>query len=309
MATNIRADEWASWEVDPSTRTAVHPYTKYSPVAVSLSTTAANIFSLDRGTPSVNHVTNPRLTASDIAMFVADGATRQRSTSSPSLGTHSLEVTAPGSAANEGVYWETSSFTGHPEGSYLIASCEVRAASGTNTVTISIEDSSGTELAVAPAHTLSNTWTKISVVYHLPVHSPAVYRVKMKTVGATAQVFFVDKIHVEPRKDGRIPVYVDGSVAPVSGEQYEWIGTADASEARRRPGMAVIRGLRITNEHASIKVYIAFDEDATATTGIPIGAGETWENSWPIDFRSKISAIAASGTPAIHGVVWGIHQG
>ena len=40
-----------------------------------------------------------------------------------------------------------------------------------------------------------------------------------------------------------------------------------------------------------------------------IAAGEGFETVWPIDFRSRISAIAASGTPAIHGVVWGIHQG
>ena len=311
MATNMRADEWQSWEVDPSTRTAVHPYTKYAPIADTLSTTAEDVFTLDRGTPSINLVTNPRLGAADISMFVAEGLSTApvRSTTSPALGTHALEVSTANSTKGEGVYWVTPSLVGHPEGSYLVASCEVRAASGTSSVAISVTDSDGVELVASPATALSTSWQRIFIVYHLPVHSPATYRVKVSTSSQANQDFFIDKFHVEPRKDGVAPAYVDGSVTSVSGEQYEWLGTANASESRRRPGMSVIRGLRVTNEHATIKVYIAFDEDATATTGIPIAGGETWETNWPIDFRTKVSAIAASGTPAIHGVVWGIHQG
>ena len=311
MATNVRADEWQSWEVDPSTRTAVHPYTKYAPISATLSTTAEDVFSVDRGHASVNLVTNPRIGAADITMFVAQGLSTApvRSTTSPALGTHALEVSTANSAKGEGIYWVTPSLTGHPEGSHIVASCEVRAASGTNTVAISITDSAGVELATSPATALSTSWQQLSVVYALPMHSPATYRVEISTVAQANQDFFIDKIHVEDRKDGTVPVYVDGDVAPTNGEQYDWLGTANASESKRRPGMSVMRGIRITNEHATIKVYIGLDTTATSTTGITIGGGETWETNWPVDFRTRISAIAASVTPAIHGVVWGIHQG
>ena len=309
---NMKADEWASWEVDPSTRTAVHPFTKYAPVADTLSTTAADVFTVDRGIPSVNLVTNPRIESADITMFTNDNATSTaRSTASVGqLGAASLLV-PPSGSVDDGFYWATQPLTGHPEGSFIVASCEVKkaAGAGSETVKINITDSAGTEIVTSAAHTLTTTFTKISVIYSLPMHSPATYRVGVRAADTGTQAFHVDKIHIEHRKDGTVPLYVDGAVAPINGEQYEWLGTANASESRRRAGIAAIRGVRITNEHATIKVYIAFDDTASATTGIPIGGGETWETSWPVDFRTNISAIAASGTPAIHGVVWGIHQG
>ena len=49
--------------------------------------------------------------------------------------------------------------------------------------------------------------------------------------------------------------------------------------------------------------------DASATTGIPVLGGDTFETNWPIDFRSKVTVLAAQNTPAAHGVIWGIHQG
>ena len=47
----------------------------------------------------------------------------------------------------------------------------------------------------------------------------------------------------------------------------------------------------------------------SATTGIKVNGGETFETNWPIDFRKNVSVVSASGTPAIHGVIWGITSG
>ena len=56
-------------------------------------------------------------------------------------------------------------------------------------------------------------------------------------------------------------------------------------------------------------IYIGLDCDASATTGIPVLGGDTFETNWPIDFREKVTVLAAQNTPAAHGVIWGIHQG
>ena len=50
---------WPSWEIDPSTRTSVHVWTKYAPIDVSVGTSAVDLFTVDRGVPSVNLVKNP----------------------------------------------------------------------------------------------------------------------------------------------------------------------------------------------------------------------------------------------------------
>ena len=61
MAQYIFHNEYPSWEVDPSTRTATHPFTRYYPFKVTLSSTntAEDILSVDRGNAGVNLVTNP----------------------------------------------------------------------------------------------------------------------------------------------------------------------------------------------------------------------------------------------------------
>ncbi len=120
--------------------------------------------------------------------------------------------------------------------------------------------------------------------------------------------FYVDKIHVEQRiGDGNIPTYVDGA----QGLNYEWTGTANESTSIRRAGLSVIRGIKLRNESSTAGdiIYIGLDCDASATTGIPVLGGDTFETNWPIDFREKVTVLAAQNTPAAHGVIWGIHQG
>ena len=302
---NYRADEWAAWEVDPSTRTSVHAFTQYFPINATVATTAANLLTVSRGLPSVNLVVNPRIEATDITGFTATGAAIARVTSQQSTGAASLSVDPANSVAGEGFYW-TGSFSGHPEGSWLVASAEVRRASGSGgTVKIAIQNSSGVELVASAAHSLTTSFAKISVMYTLPVHSPADYRIAVVSAAQHNINWYTDKIHVEERRDGQIADYVDGS----QGINYSWDATADASVSKRRADVSVIRGLRLKNDDGSNPVYIAFDTTATTTTGIKVVGGEIFETNFPIDFRTNISAIATGGSAAVHGVVWGIHQG
>ena len=260
---NYRADEWAAWEVDPSTRTSVHAFTKYVPINATVATTAANLLTVSRGVPSVNYVTNPRIEAADISAFTAIGATIVRSTAQKATGAASLLVDPANAAVDEGFYW-SGRFTGHPEGSWIAASVEVRGASASGTVKIAIQNSSGVELVASAAHSLTTSFAKISVMYTLPVHSPADYRIAVVSAAQHNINWYTDKIHVEERRDGQIADYVDGS----QGINYSWDATADASVSKRRADVSVIRGLRLKNDDGSNPVYIAFDTTATTTTGI-----------------------------------------
>jgi len=301
---NYRADEWAGWEVDPSTRTSVHAFTKYFPINATVATTAADLLTVSRGIPSVNLVLNPRIEAADITGFTATGAAISRSTAQQSTGAASLLVNPANAAAGEGFYWG-GKFTGHPEGSWLVASAEVRGASASGTVKIAIQNSSGVELVASAAHSLTTSFAKISVMYILPIHTAADYRVAVVSTTQHNIDWYTDKIHIEERRDGQSADYVDGA----QGVNYEWTGTADASVSKRRAGVSVIRGLRLKNDAGSNPVYVAFDTTASTTTGIKVVAGEIFETQFPIDFRTNISAIATGGSAAVHGVVWGIHQG
>ena len=301
---NERADDWAAWEVDPSARTSVHAFTKYAPITATLSTTASDVFTVDRGMPSVNFVRNPSIELNALTEFTASGSAISQSSAQAATGANSLLVNPANAAAGEGFYYTTPNLVGHPEGSHLVASVEVRGASASGNVRLVIQNSSGTELATSATHDLTTGFVKLST-QHLIGRPSATYRVAVLTVANHNIDFYVDKIHVEVRQDSNIPTYVDGA----QGVNYEWTGTANASESKRRVGMSVMRGLRLKNDHGSIAVYVAFDQTASATTGFQIAAGEVFETVWPIDFRTRVSAVAASGTPAIHGVVWGIHQG
>ena len=114
---------------------------------------------------------------------------------------------------------------------------------------------------------------------------------------------------IEQRRDGTLSDYVDGA----QGVNYEWIGTANLSESKRRPGISAVRGFSLKNGHGSQTVNIAIDTDATAagatSTGILLKAGESITTNWPIDARTKISAIASGASTQVYGVIWGVHGG
>lgn len=308
----IKNTDFAGWEVDPSTRSSVHAYTKYD---ILIDASVANdavttIFTCDRGIPSVNLVANPRIEHATISEFTADGSAISRDTGQASTGAASLLVNPADSAAGEGFYWATPSFSGNANDGevWLTAQCEVRGASASGDAEIVIQDSSGTDIIAGSSVSLSTAWQAINVRYRLPVTGSASYRVMVRSKTQHNINWYTDKIHVEQRfGDGNFADYVDGA----QGLNYEWEGTADLSRSKRRAGMSVIRGFTIRNASGTAAdiVYVGLDVDAAAGTGIPVYGGETFTTNWPIDFREKITVRAAQNTPAIHGVVWGIHQG
>jgi len=307
-------DEWPSWEIDPSTRTSTHPYTKYYPFNVTLSTanTAQDLFTVDRGKAGVNLVTNPSVESATISMFTATGSSISRDNTYASEGTYSLKVVTDNSAAGEGFY--TTQSIGHGSSGIRVLSGQavVRGdAVPSGSVQIVIEDSSGTTLATGNTVTLDGTFQQLQVQYVIPNNTlQTTAYVKIVTDTNQSTTFYADKIHNEIRTDSTYSSYIDGD----QGRNYSWIGTQDASISKKKVDSVVIRGIRLNTSH---NTYLAFDCDASSSTGIYIKAPTAdqpqtgfFETNFPIDFREKISFVNASGsdTPNVYGVIWGIHQ-
>jgi len=305
---NERHNDVRGWEVDSSTRQSVHPYTKYSPFRTATSTTAANLLAIDRGEIAVNWVTNPRVEAADITMYTLTGSAISRSTAQQSVGTASLLTNPANSAAGEGFYWESPNIGFDVNPQHITAQCEVRGASASGSVKIQITDASGTELATSADTNLTTSFARITASYSVAGSTAgAAYRVYVVSAAQHNIDWYTDKIMFEVREDtNAVSTYVDGA----SGLNYEWSGTANASTSRKRPAMSVIRGIQIKNESGTSAeiVYVAFDATASATTGIPVLAGATYESNFPVDFRDNVSILSASGTPTVSGVIWGVHN-
>ena len=304
---NERHNDVRGWEVDSSTRQSVHPYTKYSPFRSATSTTAANLLSIDRGEIAVNWVTNPRMEV-DASGYTLVGSAIARDTGQAATGAASLLTNPANSAAGEGFYWESPNIGFDVNPQHLTAQCEVRGASASGSVKIQITDASGNELATSANTNLTTSFAQITASYTVPGSSAAAaYRVYVVSAAQHDINWYTDKIMFEVREDtNAVSTYVDGAL----GLNYEWSGTADASTSRKRPAMSVIRGIQIKNESGTSAeiVYVAFDVTASATTGIPVLAGATYESNFPVDFREKVSVVSASGTPTVSGVVWGVHS-
>ena len=310
--TNTRNIDWVGWERDPSTRTSVHAFTKYYPFrdASVANDAVTTILSVDRGIPSVNLVANPSIESATISEFTADGSAISQSSSQADTGSNSLLVNPANSAAGEGFYWTTPGMSGnaHDGEVWLTAQATVRGASASGDAEIAIQDSDGTDLITGNSVSLSTDFQQLQVKYKLPITGSAAYRVIVRSTTQHNINWYTDKIHVEQRfGDSNYAAYVDGA----QGLNYEWEDTADLSPSRRRAGLSVIRGIKLRNESSTAGdiIYIGLDVDASATTGIPVLGGDTFETNWPIDFRSKVTVLAAQNTPAAHGVIWGIHQG
>ena len=297
-------ENWPSWEIDPSTRTSVHVWNKYIPVDVSVGTSAVDLVSVSRGVPSVNLVNNPSIEHATITEFTATGSAISQSSAQASHGSNSLLVNPANAAVGEGFYW-AHTFAGHTDGTHIVAQCEVRGASASGDVKLAIQNSSGVELLASDTVNLSTSFQRLTISYQIPDRVAAEYRVAVVTVANHNIDFYVDKIHVEQRRDGAVQTYVDGA----QGLNYEWFGTANLSASKRRPGLSVVRGFKLKNGHGSQTVYIALDNTASSTTGVLLKAGETWETNWPMDIRTNISALASGASTQVYGVVYGVHEG
>ena len=109
---NERHTDVRGWEIDASTRQAVHPYTKYKPFRTATSTTAANLTAIARGEVATNWVLNPRIENADVSMYTATGSAIARDTGQQASGAASLLVNPANSAAKEGFYVETPLLSG-----------------------------------------------------------------------------------------------------------------------------------------------------------------------------------------------------
>jgi len=301
-------ENWPEWEIDPSTRSSVHLWTKYVPIDTTVGTTAVDLLTVARGEPAVNLVKNPSIEHATISEFTVSGSAISQSSAQAATGSNSLLVNPANAAVGEGFYW-SDKFAGHTEGTFIVANCEVRGASASGDVKISIQDADGVELAASATHSLTTSFARISVKYELAQRIADTYRVAVTTVTQHNIDFYVDKIMIEQRRDGNLSDYVDGA----QGVNYEWLGTANLSESKRRPGIAHVRGFTLKNGHGSQTVNIAIDTDATAagttSTGILLKAGESITTNWPINAQSKISAIASGASTQVYGVIWGVHGG
>ena len=242
-------------------------------------------------------------------MFTASGATLTHSTDQQSLGTHSLKVDPANSAADEGFYWTTPTvnLNVHKD-QWITVQCEHRGASASGAVTLEIMDSSGTILATSGTDDLAASWERLTAVYRVPAGTAAAtYRLSLTTTAQHNINFYADKIMFEVREDGpNVSSYVDGD----NGPDHFWGGTQNGSVSFRKAGMTLIKGLVLKNNSSDAAeiVYVSFDSTASATNGISVAAGATFDTTgFQLGFNKRISVAAASGTPTITGVIWGTH--
>ena len=307
-----RHTDYRGWEADASTRQSVHAFTKYHPFREATSTTVSTLLTASQGEIATNWVTNPRVESSTISMFRASGSAISRDTGQQSVGAASLLVNPDNSAIDEGFYWTSPSIPYSTAPQHISVQVEHRGASASGAVTLEIMDSDGAVLATSGSSNLATSWVRLTAQYTVaPLTASATYRLSVTTTAQHNINYYVDKIMFEVREDTTaVSTYVDGDF----GMYHEWDGTANASTSRKRPGIQIIKGIQITNEStdAAEIVYVAFDHTATTSTGIPILAkvanlhnGE-FETHSPLHFTKKVSIIAASGTPTVSGVIWGI---
>ena len=304
---NERHTDAREWDIDFSTRQSAPPYTKYVPIKTATSTTAANLLSVDRGEIAVNWVTNPRVEGTDVTMFTATGSAISRSTAQQSVGAASLLADPANSASGEGWYWESPMIPYSVHDQYLTVQLEHRGASASGTVKLDLRDAAGTTIhATSGSSDLGASWTRVTAQYTVAGSTAAAkYRLYLVSAAQHNINFYADKIGFEVREDSTaVSTYVDGA----SGINYAWTGTANASTSIKKPALEIIRGITIKNESSDAAeiVYVAFDATASATTGIPVYAAETFENTWPLGFTKNVSVVSASGTPSGHGVIWGV---
>ena len=340
-----RGNEWASWEVDPSTRSSVHLWTKYVPVNKTVGASTLSLLTVTKGEPAVNLVRNPSFENADISEFekVVTGTASQltiaqdaANTSSPVADTNGREKllkilrnTSGNSTQHyDGAAYKLGSVHATPQSPAIISArvsaCAENNAAGNVKLKIwdagkaagSAGSSSALPLAESTAINLTggDAWQEASVTYAIPAMA-FLTDVRVGIVADTVwnmatYPYWIDKFMVEVTSTAQQNAYLDGSLVSSAGSDYEWTGTADLSISRKRIGLTRVRGFQIYNTHATQTAFIGIDHDASATAGIsiPIPPKVTISTPWPIDATTKITAIASDAGTIIQGVIWGVHQ-
>ena len=312
---NERHTDYRGWDVDSSTRQSVHPANRYVAISNAASTTAEDVYSIvvNGGEIATNLVLNPGVEGSTGDEFVATCSARSRSTAQAAEGSASLLINPDNSAAGEGFYWESELVSRSVNTQYISVQLEVRGASASGAVTLTLRDSGGTTLhGTSGSHNLTTGFVKLSATYAIPANTDAAkYRLYLVTTAQHNIDFYADKIMFEIREDTTaVSTYVDGNQTGGEGPLYEWTGVANASSSIKKPSLTKIKGFQFTNRSATAAdiIYLAFDQTATSANGIPIYGGDSFNCEVPLDFRGKISMVAAQNTPTLTGVIWGVAE-
>jgi hypothetical protein len=299
--------------VDFSVKESVHAWNRIVPVSGVLATAETpqdlyNIVTENANRPAaVNLFTNPSFENSTTGI-TNDGAPATRVTTTPRLGTYSLQLNPANSAALEGAYATINNIGGLD--TYLVASIYVRDASDADaTVILKIQDSDGTDLATSDVVNVTDSYQRLQCRYLLPAAS-ASYRIWFGTSAQHNTNLFFDSLQVEHRQDSMATEFID----PINQINCSWQGTADASYTQRVSPLSVIKGFRLTFSHDTL---IGFDTTADVkavahasrerSVLVDVSASAVWEPQWPLDIRQNISFTngAGSETPTVQGVLFG----
>jgi len=292
---------------------------KFMPLDVTLGAadTADDLISLESLVPpTVNLVTNPSIETAGTppAGFTASGATVTRVTTTPRTGTYSMSCVTANAAAAEGAYFQIDNI---PPGFY---SCSAYLRhSGGGTAYVRASSDGGATFTNGNVVNMANDWGGRSKVTHKVSPSESTIRIYITTNVQQNITFLVDSVQVEPSwrivmggASGRDPnppmSSVTDFVDSLSDRFSRFLGTADASQSIREPGMSEIHHVSIYASHAA---YIDFDRTVAIRTATPKGyllaAGIDYRINLDKIVKSKISFVnqTSSQTPQIVGYVTG----
>ena len=299
--------------VDFSVKESVHAFNRVIPVSQVLATAETpldlyNIQTENANRPAAVNLFTNSLFQNSTTGITNDGAPATRVTTTPRLGTHSLQLNPANSAALEGAYATVTNIGGLD--TYLVASIYVRDASDADaTVILKIKDSDGTDVATSAAINVTDSYQRLECRFALPA-TAATYRVWFGTSAQHNTNLFFDSLQIEHRQDSMATEFIN----PIAQANCSWRGTADASMTQRISPMTVIKGFRLNFSHDTL---IAFDTTADVKAIghasrershlVDVSVSAVWEPSWPLDIRQNISFTngAGSETPTVFGTLYG----
>ena len=300
-------------------RESVAKPVKFMPLDVTLSSadTAEDLINLDGlAPPTVNLVTNPSIETGGTppAGFTAVGATVTRVTTTPRTGTYSMSLNTANAAANEGAYFQIDNI---PPGFYA-CSAYLRHSGG-GTAYLRASSDGGTTFTTGPVVTMGNNWNGRGTVTHRVTTDQSTIRVYIVTNTQQNITFLADSVQVEPAwqvvmggasvRDPNPPMAPVTDFVDIVGDRFSrFLGTTDASQSVREPGISEIHHVSIYASHAT---YIDFDRTVAIRTATPLGyhlaAGIDYRINLDKIIKSRISFVNQTGsqTPNIIGYVTG----
>ena len=300
-------------------RESVAKPVKFMPLDVTLSSadTAEDLINLDGlAPPTVNLVTNPSIETGGTppAGFTAVGATVTRVTTTPRTGTYSMSLNTANAAANEVAYFQIDNI---PPGFYA-CSAYLRHSGG-GTAYLRASSDGGTTFTTGPVVTMGNNWNGRGTVTHRVTTDQSTIRVYIVTNTQQNITFLADSVQVEPAwqvvmggasvRDPNPPMAPVTDFVDILGDRFSrFLGTTDASQSVREPGISEIHHVSIYASHAT---YIDFDRTVAIRTATPLGyhlaAGIDYRINLDKIIKSRISFVNQTGsqTPNIIGYVTG----